>query len=67
MTKLVCGKIDCKYLGENYVCQKEKVRMLYCFNKDKEYLSCKSFQEEPNWKEYVQGIQEKVNKGEAVI
>lgn len=67
MTKLICANIDCQYLGENYVCKLNKVKMVCHCNRDKETLQCSNYKKDYKWQECVRAIQRKVDKGEVVI
>ena len=68
MTKIVCSNIDCKYCGEKYVCQKEKVKMIYksvvTVNKDRQnVLQCKDYELDEKWVEFSNNIQSHIFNG----
>lgn len=69
MTKVMCGKIDCEFLGDGYICQKNKI-MLGCNvikGSNDEYSNCLNFKEDKQWDVFVQTLQECIDNGEAVI
>ena len=50
-TKINCSRVDCKYCGDNYVCQRGEVSFSYhsvftVNNGRQEYLKCKGYIED---------------------
>lgn len=50
-TKINCSRIDCKFCGDNYICQKNEVSFTYhsvftVNNGRQEYLKCKAYVED---------------------
>lgn len=68
MTKVMCGKLDCEFLGDSYICQKQEI-MLGCFLQDVpvDYINCTSYKPDRRWETLVKTLQEQVDKGENVI
>lgn len=67
MTKIICEKINCQYLGEGYVCQLNKVKMRCCYDDKKEIFKCSNYKEDNEWNECVNTIQKKLDEEEVVI
>lgn len=68
MTKVMCGKLDCEFLGDGYICQRDEILIECNFNgKEVDYANCSSFQEDQRWTSFVNALQERVEKGEKVI
>ena len=68
MTKVVCSNIECKHCGDNYVCDKDKVKMIFrsmqTVNEGRQqFLQCKDFEVDEEWNEFANNIQAQLFHG----
>lgn len=69
MTKVICNRLDCEFLGDGYICQKNEImlRTDYSSISDNKCVNCSDYKEDEHWTIFVNTLQEQVDKGDKVI